>query len=473
MIRIGKRVIRKNYCTAAIVDDHVQLPVTSIGQHYRPKQVVDQLNAFIVGQANAKRAVAIALRNRWRRQNVVEDLKNEISPKNILMLGPTGTGKTEIARRLAILSQAPFVKVEATKFTEVGYHGRDVDSIIRDLVENAIQMVKKERSKMAKMGIAERVENRILDVLVGEKASEKTRSTFQDLLRSGDLEDRRIRVQVPERSLDAGEESPVRGGVVLAGMEGKKFKSLEKVLEGLSTNFNEQRVKTMSVGESRPIFEELELENALDTKHVVEEAIRQTEENGIVFIDEIDKVVSTGEARGGDASSEGVQRDLLPIIEGSSVSTKHGNVNTDHILFIASGAFHSCKPSNLLAELQGRLPIRVELQALTEKDLYAILTEPVNNVLRQQTELLKTEGIQLEFTQDGIREIAKVAHESNRTVENIGARRLHTIVERVVEDISFDASDMEKGTMIQVDAKLVREKVAPLLTKSDLSKFIL
>ncbi|CAH0480829.1 unnamed protein product [Peronospora belbahrii] len=438
-----------------------------IGRKLKPREVVEQLNKYIVGQPDAKRAVAIALRNRWRRQKISDDLRQEVSPKNILMIGPTGCGKTEIARRLAKLSEAPFVKVEATKFTEVGFHGRDVDQIIRDLVENAINMVKKARKERMRKEVQHLVESRILDVLTGTNVTERSRTTFERLLRAGELEDRVIEFDVPAAKNPSGHGQPIS----FVGGEGKGIS-----MEVFGRAFGEKKTerKRLTIAESRGVFEEVEMENAIDMTDVVREAILETEENGIVFIDEIDKICSSGEfRRSSDPSGEGVQRDLLPLIEGSVISTKHGNVNTDHILFVGSGAFHSSKPSDLLAELQGRLPIRVELKGLTEEDLHRILTEPITNLIKQQTELIKTEGVILNFTEDAIREIAHVAAEINQTVENIGARRLHTVVEKVVEDISFDSSEMAPGSTITITKEVVLERVGKLMKKTDLSKFIL
>lgn len=436
-----------------------------IGRKLKPREVVDQLNKYIVGQADAKRAVAIALRNRWRRLKIADDLRPEVSPKNILMIGPTGCGKTEIARRLAKLSEAPFVKVEATKFTEVGFHGRDVDQIIRDLVENAINMVRKHRKERVRKEVQHLVESRILDALTGANVTERSRASFERLLRLGEMEDRTITVDVPV--------SRNASGTPISFVAGEKALPIGELF---NKAYGEKRTerKVMTVAESRGVFEEMEMENAIDMTDVVREAIHETEENGIVFIDEIDKICSNGDfRRQADPSSEGVQRDLLPLIEGSVISTKHGNVNTDHILFIGSGAFHSAKPSDLLAELQGRLPIRVELKGLTEGDLYRILTEPVTNLIKQQVELIKTEDVHLDFTDEAIREVARVAAEINKTVENIGARRLHTVLEKVVEEISFDSSDMSPGTTVTITKEFVEERVGNLLKKTDLSKFIL
>lgn len=433
----------------------------------KPVEVVSQLDKYIVGQADAKRAVAIALRNRWRRHMLPEDLKNEVIPKNILMIGPTGCGKTEIARRIAKLSQAPFIKVEATKYTEVGFHGKDVDQIIRDLVDVSIAMTKKRIKEGLKKEVINIVNDKLLNALVGAFADEDHKDNYRNLLKEGALEDRPIEIEIPARASGVGNNFT---GDMSGNPNSIVISEIFRAVKGGGGKKSEK--KTMTISEARPLLEELESDRLLDDQDVVKEAIANVEESGIVFIDEIDKLVSSGDHRGADASSEGVQRDLLPLIEGSSIQTKHGNVNTDFILFIASGAFHSTKPSDLLAELQGRLPIRVTLKGLTQEDLHRILTEPVNNLLRQQTEMLKCENVDLNFTPEAVKEIARVTFETNKSVENIGARRLHTVIERVIEDISFDASS-HQGEKIVVDEEYVKKRVGDLLTKSDLRKYIL
>lgn len=439
-----------------------------LGSALKPGEVVDRLDSYIVGQSDAKRAVAIALRNRWRRQRLPDDLKAEVNPKNILMIGPTGCGKTEIARRIATLSQAPFLKVEATKFTEVGFHGRDVDQIIRDLLDVSINLTKKIRVEKMKEEVQQLVEDRILDTLVGEHSREDSRQSFRTLLRAGNLDEREIEVEVPaERGMGQGGAiafDPSSGPMAVNDLIGK----LGRMVGG-----KKAEKRKMPISEAKPLIEEIEMDKLLDMTDVTREAIQAVEDNGIVFIDEIDKIVNTSEYRGADASAEGVQRDLLPLIEGSTINTKHGNVNTDHILFIASGAFHAAKPSDLLAELQGRLPIRVELKGLSEDDLYRILTEPVTNLIRQQVALMETEGVELDFSDEAIREIARVAADVNKTVENIGARRLHTVLERIVEDISYEAAEMQTGSKVTVSADIVKERVSDMLLQSDLSKYIL
>jgi len=435
----------------------------------RPREVVEQLDRFIVGQNDAKRAVAIALRNRWRRHQLDEDLRNEVIPKNILMIGPTGCGKTEIARKIAKLSQAPFLKVEATKYTEVGFHGKDVDQIIRDLVDISINITKKRIKEEIKVQVESAVENRILDALVGPNTDQRTRESMRSTLKSRELEDRKVDIEVPAKA--PGDKF---GSITFDGNTQGAFMGvpgdLSKLMSSMKTKKTEK--KQMYIKDARIALEEAESDKILEDYDIVKEAITSVEESGIVFIDEIDKLVSGGDYRGADASSEGVQRDLLPIIEGSTVSTKHGNVNTEFILFVCSGAFHHAKPSDLLAELQGRLPIRVYVKALTEEDMYKILTEPVSNLIRQQLELMASEDFTLTFTDSAIREIARVSFEVNKTVENIGARRLHTVIERIVEEISFDAPD-KPGETLEIDDHYVKSKVSDLLIASDLKKFIL
>ena len=433
---------------------------------FSPREIVSELDRFIVGQNDAKRAVAVALRNRWRRQQLPEDLREEVLPKNILMIGPTGVGKTEIARRLARLAQAPFLKVEATKFTEVGYVGRDVEQIIRDLVEGAILMTRQRLRKEVQAKAELAAEERVIDGLVGDNASSATRNKFREMLRSGQLDDKEIEVDVTDSGAGA---MPT---FEIPGMPGAQMGMLN--LGDIFGKALGQRTKPrrMTVAESHVVLVDEESDKMLDQDRVVREAIEAVEQNGIVFLDEIDKICAREERLGGDVSREGVQRDLLPLIEGTTVATKHGAVKTDHILFIASGAFHLAKPSDLLPELQGRLPIRVELAALTREDFVRILTEPEASLIKQYTALLATEEVTLDFTDDGVEEIATLAADVNESVENIGARRLQTVMERLLEDISFDAAD-KPGTSHTIDAAYVREQVADLAKDSDLSKFIL
>jgi ATP-dependent HslUV protease ATP-binding subunit HslU len=434
---------------------------------FSPREIVSELDRFIVGQHDAKRAVAIALRNRWRRLQLPESLREEVLPKNILMIGPTGVGKTEIARRLAKLAQAPFLKVEATKFTEVGYVGRDVEQIVRDLVEIAITMTKDRLRKEVASKAELRAEDRVLDALVGTSATPETRQKFRKMLREGSLNDREIEIQVADTGM---------GGLPtfdVPGMPGAQMGMLN--LNDIFGKAFGGRTKTrrMAVSESYEVLMAEESDKLLDQEKVVSEAIQSVEQNGIVFLDEIDKISARTEGRGGaDVSREGVQRDLLPLIEGTSVATKHGTVKTDHILFIASGAFHIAKPSDLLPELQGRLPIRVELKALTREDFRRILTEPEASLIKQYKALLKTEEVELDFSDDAIDELASLAAEINTAVENIGARRLHTVMERLLEEISFNASD-RGGTSVTIDAEYVRTQVSNLAKNADLSKFIL
>lgn len=435
--------------------------------NFSPREIVSELDRFIVGQTDAKRAVAVALRNRWRRQQLPLELRDEVLPKNILMIGPTGVGKTEISRRLARLAQAPFLKVEATKFTEVGYVGRDVEQIIRDLLEIAIAMIKDRRRNEVTAKAEQQAEERVLDALVGTDASADTRQKFRKMLREGQLDEREIELQVADTA------SMGLPTFDIPGMPGAQMGMIN--LNDMLGKALGQRTKPrrMTVAESYRVLIQEESEKLLDQDAVIGDAIAAVEQNGIVFLDEVDKICARSEFRGGgDVSREGVQRDLLPLIEGTSVATKHGTVKTDHVLFIASGAFHLAKPSDLLPELQGRLPIRVELKALSKDDLRRVLTEPEASLIKQYIALLKTEGVTLVFSDDGIDEIAAIAAEVNAGIENIGARRLHTIMERVLETVSFSATD-QSGETITVDAAYVRKYVGDLAKNADLSKFIL
>ena len=433
---------------------------------FSPREIVSELDKFIIGQNKAKKAVAVALRNRWRRQALTDEMRDEVLPKNILMIGPTGVGKTEISRRLSKLAEAPFIKVEATRFTEVGYVGRDVEQIVRDLIEIAIAMERERKRKQVKAKAELKAEEKVLDALVGNKASVATRESFRKRLRNGDLDNNEIEIEVQDTSsgLQSFEIPGMPGGNV--GMV-----NLGDIL-GKSIGGKKGKKKKMSVKESHGILVAQESDKMIEEDKIIKEAKKSTEENGIVFLDEIDKVSARSDRVGGDVSREGVQRDLLPLIEGTTVSTKHGPIKTDHILFIASGAFQLAKPSDLLPELQGRLPIRVELNALNEEDFKRILKEPDNSLIKQYKALLKTEDVNLEFSEDGIDMLAKISAEVNSSVENIGARRLHTIIEKVLDDISFNATD-KAGETITVDKKFVSDNLGNLVKDTDLSKFIL
>jgi len=444
--------------------------VNELNKNLKPSEIVEALDRHIVGQPDAKKSVAIAMRNRWRRRQLPEDLRKEVTPRNVLLVGPTGCGKTEVARRMAMINDAPFLKVEATKFTEVGYHGRDVDQIIRDLMDVAMQLAKKQHTEVFKEQAESLAEERILDILAGpsSESSNRGRESFRDMLRQGLLDDQEIEIDVPNPKQTQNEVDQSNPQIV----------AMSDLMQRLASGGKKQPTerKKMAIADARGIIFEVELERLLETVDLKKSAVTAVEESGVVFIDEIDKICSPREGMGGrsaDASAEGVQRDLLPLIEGTTINTKHGNVNTDYILFIASGAFHAVKVSDLLPELQGRLPIRVELAGLTEDDLYKILTEPVANLVRQQVELIGAEGVELVFEDEALREIARMAAVLNKTIENIGARRLHTVLERIMETISFEAAEMEDGSNVVVTKETVEERLLSVTQKMDISRYIL
>ena len=441
-----------------------------------PREIVSELDRYIVGQRDAKRAVAIALRNRWRRQQVSEDLREEIVPKNIIMIGPTGVGKTEISRRLAKLAQAPFIKVEASKFTEVGYVGRDVESIIRDLTDLAVNMVKEEEKQKVEIKAHEVAEERVLDLLLPGGAGagmdseaidsarvQSTREKLKKMLREGKMDERFVDIEVTQSAM------PMIEVLTPQGMEGMEF-NLKEMFSNLMPK--KTKKKTVKIPEALEILTQEEAGKLVDMDKVTSEAVRRVEQSGIVFLDEIDKIAGRETSQGPDVSRQGVQRDLLPIVEGSTVNTKYGMVKTDHILFVASGAFHTAKPSDLIPEFQGRFPIRVELSSLGKEDFIRILTEPKNALIKQYEALLETEGVHLKFGTGAIEEIARIASDVNDRMENIGARRLHTILERLLDDVSFAAPEMH-GKEVAIDAEYVRERLTPILKNEDLSRYIL
>jgi len=458
--------MEKSNVTPLVTKDKNVEEKSSLVSSLSPREIVSELDRFVVGQNKAKKAVAVALRNRWRRQALKGEMKNEVLPKNILMIGPTGVGKTEISRRLSKLAEAPFVKVEATRFTEVGYVGRDVEQIVRDLVEIAISMEKIKKRKEVFAQAQKLAEDKVLDALVGKKASLATRESFRKRLRNGDLDNNEIEISVSDSGGNSGTSFEIPG---MPGANVGMINIGEILGKSMGTK---EKKKKMSVKESHEILINDESDKLIEQDKIIKAAKISTENNGIVFLDEIDKISGRSDRVGGDVSREGVQRDLLPLIEGTTVNTKYGPIKTDHILFIASGAFQLAKPSDLLPELQGRLPIRVELEALTSEDFIRILKEPDFSLIKQYIELLKTENVELEFSEDGINAIANIASEVNSTVENIGARRLHTIIEKILDEISFTATD-RSGEKIVINQEYINKNLDSLVKDTDLSKFIL